>query len=56
MSIKGRDMDYMLMVAFNCHFNVVLCDVQGGSQTYTDSCKNMEKTKSTGDHNKWNDN
>ena len=42
-------MDYMLTVALNYQFNVVLCDVKSGSQTFTDPCENMEETKTTGD-------
>lgn len=48
-------MDYVLVVALNYHFDVILCDVKSDSQTFTDPCKNMEETKTTGDHHIWND-
>lgn len=52
----GRDMDYILTIALNCLFNVVLCDLKSGSQIfefYRPMKRNTETTKTTGDHDKW---
>lgn len=49
-------MDYILTVALYYLFNVVLCDLKSGSQTFK-FCRPMKRnikiTKNIGDHDKW---